>query len=745
MNLHFHAWFFFFLMTLVLFTFISQGKAEITNTPVDLDATAETKALLFNLIDLSKQGIMFGHQDDLAYGVYWWAVPGKSDIKSICGDYPAVYGWEIGKIEIGSSLNLDGVNFNNLRGWILEAYNRGGINTISWHSTNPVSGGNAWDTTPAVKHILPGGSRHEAFKARLDRVADFLASLKTEDGNFIPIIFRPYHEHTGNWFWWGASSCTREEYIQLWQFTVEYLRDVRGLHHLLYAYSPASFDQLEEYLDRYPGDEYVDILGLDDYNAFAGGNVSNGLRMLRMIVELADSKQKVAALTELGLNLNDNKCWTKFFDPVKKDSVASRISYFLVWRNASPTHFFAPYPGHASVPDFVSFYNDPQSIFERNLPDMYSISGDDSLAPEITKFPETEFISYNTPVRIEIETDEPAFLRYDFSDLPFEQMANRFDHGEGTLKHWIDFPAEHGRSYTFFIRAADVLGNAADHSVAVTFSVDTTKEEIFWYEPRYNRQNWKIGTAPLGFGNSEIASSVARVNALYLVREFDIPEPNDISYMAIILKYDNGAAIYLNGREIERINLPQERLHYETFALGQDMGIKSIVLGETERALLESGKNLLAVEVHRSKSDSLDLFFDLKLITSERIFDLGSDWQYFDEGTEPAVQIRNKTSVDDSRGSFIPKFHLHPNYPNPFNQSTFICFEIAQKKRVDIKIYDLSGRLVKNLVNQEFSPGLYQIQWNGTNYSGEIVASGAYLIKVIAGNQNRSGKAIFLK
>ena len=104
------------------------------------------------------------------------------------------------------------------------------------------------------------------YRIILENIAEFLERLKTTEGTYIPIILRPYHEHNHTWAWWGANSCTPAEYNALWQMTVEYLRDESNLHHLLYAISPQDISSAEEYLARYPGDEWVDILGMDSFS-----------------------------------------------------------------------------------------------------------------------------------------------------------------------------------------------------------------------------------------------------------------------------------------------------------------------------------------------------------------------------------------------------------------------------------------------------------------------------------------------
>lgn len=362
----------------------SQGApAAAAGGPVDGNATAETRALFHNLREVAGTHILFGHQDDLAYGVDWWAEDGRSDVRDVAGSYPAVFGWDVGNLERGDDANLDNVNFENMRRWIVEAYERGAVNTIGWHMNNPVTGQNSWDTTRAVFTILPGGEHHETYRRWLDTFADFASSLVAhadDDSTLVPIIFRPYHEMTGSWFWWGKDHTTPEEYKQLWRFTVDYLRDERGVHNLLYAYSTDTFRSEEQYLEHYPGDDYVDLLGFDDYGALRqdDGVAVLGER-LKMVVELAEARGKIPALTETGSEtIPDPNYWTdRLLAAFKHNSAASHIAYVLIWRNANaerdrPDHFYAPHPGHPSAVSFVEFRNDPLMMFEDDLPDLYA-------------------------------------------------------------------------------------------------------------------------------------------------------------------------------------------------------------------------------------------------------------------------------------------------------------------------------------------------------------------------------------
>jgi mannan endo-1,4-beta-mannosidase len=348
-----------------------ENRADSNTFLVDSLATPETVALFRNLRDNSSKGVMFGHQDDTAYGVGWKAEPGRSDVKEVCGDYPAVYGWDLGDIQ--NPANLDGVDFALMKNLIREAYGRGGVNTISMHLDNPVSGGNAWDNSAAVGRILPGGSHHAAYRHTLSLIAAFLSDLKASDGTRIPVVLRPYHEHNQTWSWWSKAACTADEYVALWRMTVEYFRDECGLHNLLYAISPQDVGTEKEYLDRYPGDDYVDVLGLDYYRLTGVSNISQLGKILQIIRTLAENRGKISAVTEIGVDkAGISNWWTGYLlKALKYDERSRKTAWTLVWRNSSESHHFGPYPGHASAPDFVKFYDDSLTIFEKDLPDMY--------------------------------------------------------------------------------------------------------------------------------------------------------------------------------------------------------------------------------------------------------------------------------------------------------------------------------------------------------------------------------------
>ena len=88
---------------------------------------------------------------------------------------------------------------------------------------------------------------------------------------------------------------------------------------------------------------------------------------------------------------------------------------------------------------------------------------------------------------------------------------------------------------------------------------------------------------------------------------------------------------------------------------------------------------------------------------------------------------------------------LGKNYPNPFNPSTTIPFDITQAGNVTVKVYDMSGSLVKTLTADYKEAGSYNVIWNGLNNDGQKVASGQYIYKMSAPNFTDTKQMTFIK
>ncbi len=323
------------------------------------------------LQQLQERGYMFGHQDDPFYGVHWKFLENRSDVKETCGDYPAVMGFDIGGIELGDDKNLDNIPFARMREEIIAQVERGGIVTLSWHPRNPLTGGTAWDTSDSttVRSVLPGGSQHFKFLGWMRNVRNFLKSLTTEYNRPVPIIFRPWHENNGSWFWWGTGRCTQEEFHSLWCMLQDYLL-FEGLENLVWSYSPNYSERLTEevFLERYPGDDRVDIIGLDAYQWSVEEEelyVKQLNNNLTMLCDYAQRNKKLVAVTECGMkNLADPTWWTRVMQ-AQLDKYP--VLYFLVWRSAGTHEFYGPVPDTESGLYFNLMYETDKVLFLQDI------------------------------------------------------------------------------------------------------------------------------------------------------------------------------------------------------------------------------------------------------------------------------------------------------------------------------------------------------------------------------------------
>jgi mannan endo-1,4-beta-mannosidase len=361
------------LSIVIAFSLLSCKAQEVKL--IDANATVETKKLYQNLNRIKEKGFMMGHQDALAYGVNWKYEEGRSDIKDVTGDYPAIYGWDLGGTEYKSEKDIDGVPFVKMKQWIKEIYDRGGVSTISWHMDNPFTGKNAWDITPnSFASILPNGSKHDLYKSWLDNSAQFFLSLKGSDGKPIPILYRPFHELTGNWFWWCKNNATPEQFKEVWKFTVDYYKS-KGVHNLIYVYNTSMVKSREEFLEYYPGAAYADILSFDNYqyndptkdNSF----VENNLKLFGIMDAIAKEQNKITAFAETGYEqIPYDKFWTKTI----LESIGDyKVSFVLAWRNhgwqesEKKMHYYVPFKGHPNEKDFIDFFNLKQTLFQKDV------------------------------------------------------------------------------------------------------------------------------------------------------------------------------------------------------------------------------------------------------------------------------------------------------------------------------------------------------------------------------------------
>ena len=357
--------------------------------------------LINRMAKIQLKGYMYGHQDDPFYGISWEWDNDRSDTYDLVGDYPGVMGFDLGGLEMGDAKNLDSVPFTRMRQEIIRQHERGGIVTISWHPRNPLLGTTAWiekditayneavaalkkigredlatqidDPRSTVKSILPGGKMADKYQVWLKRITDFLVTLKDKKGNQVPVIFRPWHENNGNWFWWGQANCSDADFHAVWNLTQDYVNAVEvgnGLtlrDYIVWSYSPnlqGNWTE-EKWMVRYPGDDRVDLIGEDAYQWGSEADFKTQLDAdLALITKIAKEHGKLIAMTECGYqNSPDATWWQRVFKPIIEKYP---VCYFLPWRNYSKEHFGASKDAK-TADDFKEWAKGKKMLFVKGI------------------------------------------------------------------------------------------------------------------------------------------------------------------------------------------------------------------------------------------------------------------------------------------------------------------------------------------------------------------------------------------
>ena len=365
--------------------------------PADPQATKKTRDLLRFLHEMKTQeGFLFGQQNAAHIGISITSTDGsESDIKKICGSHPAVVG-------------IDTLSFTGYEGTLSQMIQvtkqvtrEHGVVTLSMHAPNFALCDEAFHgyspnviNGNLVPELMQGGQLHAKYLRYLDLVAEYARAITDDKGEYIPILFRPFHENNGSWFWWGAEHCTPAEYKELFRFTVHYLQKEKGIHHFLYAYSPnGPFRDETDYLERYPGDDTIDVIGFDMYHD-RPTKMDSCMDILRetcrLVCAIARDHHKVAAVTECGVRMldmaedkkeyeglsptdNPRPNWfSECCDTICGDSLGREVAFFLTWANFSREQFWTPYlisetRGHEMINTFSQFLSDPRVILASQL------------------------------------------------------------------------------------------------------------------------------------------------------------------------------------------------------------------------------------------------------------------------------------------------------------------------------------------------------------------------------------------
>ncbi len=259
------------------------------------------------------------------------------------GHWPAIFGADYAG---HGGINIETANRSAIGYW-----QHGGLVTLSAHMYDPTLTNSAFgglrDKDVDLNTLLATNTEaHARWMHELDQIAAGLLELKT---NGVVVLWRPFHEMNGNWFWWDGKD--PETFKKLWRQEFDYFTRTKGLDNLLWVYAPNHGTNTAVY---YPGDRYVDLVGLDAYTDFVDTNHVLGYAEVARL-------PKPFGFTEFGPHSPDNPPgdydYRRFLEGVKANF--SRTVFFMSW-NAKWSL--------ASNTNVTEMLNDPWLVNREDLP-----------------------------------------------------------------------------------------------------------------------------------------------------------------------------------------------------------------------------------------------------------------------------------------------------------------------------------------------------------------------------------------
>lgn len=333
---------------------ISNSTYNVTSSLVNKNSTANTKKLYSFLKDSYGKYVITGQQCD-------GGINGNEfkAIKNLTGDYPALLGLDM--MDYTPSRTALGASSSAVEKAI-EFADKGGIVTLCWHWNAPTEYLNStannsdgwWGGfyTKSSKFDIAKVMNGQDAKGKklLDRdIKEIAKQLKRLEKAGVPVIWRPLHEASGGWFWWGAQG--PDAYKKLWKYLYNELTNTYGCNNLIWVYNGQS-------ADWYPGDEYVDIVGEDIY---PGNHVYDPqVSRFRQAINYG-SKTKITALTE-------NGC---IFDIDSAVSINALWSWFMTWGGeftVNGSNYSEKYTEKSVI---KKMYSSKYALTLDDLPDIY--------------------------------------------------------------------------------------------------------------------------------------------------------------------------------------------------------------------------------------------------------------------------------------------------------------------------------------------------------------------------------------
>ena len=445
------------------------------------------------------------------------------------GKWPAMIG-----VDYFRGVSYDGEHATDSMGktdTLIEYWADGGLTTVSAHIINPWTGGGSREKTYTgggyADAYTQGTTAHTNLQADFDLLADHFLRLQDEG---VVVLFRPFHEMNGPWFWWYTTNAN--QFIQLWRYWQRYLIEERGVHNLLYVFSPnASGFSIGAPHNYYPGDDYVDIIALDLYrDDLLNAPVSD----YTDFIDNGKALGKPFGFGELGRNFNN-------------------LSNSETWDQL----------GMIEVMD----ENFPQTVFWQSW----------------ASWENANMAIVDLPHAYELMVEEPTVLtRDELIDLPVFRAAaeayTRYYHPETAPIHSN-------------LQALVPTSEHTSQRWAYTFATPSSD----WNNANFNDDTWKGGMAPFGspwvnvplltrFGLRFAGDSTdGHPTEIYLRKKFMYNQSHARTVKLRTFLLGNDTTFYINGVEILDVSFNHETQNYVEVDIPLDAGV------------LHAGTNVFAV------------------------------------------------------------------------------------------------------------------------------------------------------
>ncbi len=222
-------------------------------------------------------------------------------VYKVTGKYPAIVGLDLEKALYSPEQNY---SIEQAK----EVHNRGGIVLLTWHWNSPNTQGDTSHfytdkTNFRLKNVIYD-KNSEGYKTLVDNIDTIAAKLKELADLNIPVLWRPLHEASGGWFWWGAD--TGKEYVELWNLMYDRMTNYHKLNNLIWVANPQKGGEW------YVGDDKCDMLGDDPY--YYGEDLrkeynKDQANSKRFRKTYSISKNKMIAMSEIDFVPNIELMW----------------------------------------------------------------------------------------------------------------------------------------------------------------------------------------------------------------------------------------------------------------------------------------------------------------------------------------------------------------------------------------------------------------------------------------------------